>query len=137
MQATVQWRGNVHFAGKSETGHEVLMDGPPNHGGMNLGCRPMELVLLGLGGCTAFDVVSILKKARQDVTTCEATLSADRADSVPSVFTKIHVHFDIKGNDLNLKQVSRAVSLSAEKYCSASLMLEAGGVEITHSFEIL
>ena len=136
MQATVQWRGNVHFAGKSETGHEVLMDGPADHGGQNLGCRPMELVLLGLGGCTSFDVVSILKKARQDVTHCEAKLTAERAESVPSVFTKIHVHFDIVGNNLNPTQVSRAVSLSAEKYCSASLMLEAGGVEITHSFDI-
>jgi len=137
MEATIEWRGNVHFAEKSETGHEVLLDGPDHLGGENKGCRPMELVLMGLGGCTAFDVVTILKKSRQAVTHCDATLTAERADTVPSVFTKIHVHFTVSGDNLNPTQVARAVSLSAEKYCSASLMLEAGGVEITHSFDIV
>lgn len=137
MQASIEWNGKVQFTGKSETGHQVKMDGPPDLGGENNGCRPMELLLLGLGGCTSFDVISILKKSRQDVTDCRAEISAERADTVPSVFTKIHIHFLISGNQLKDAQVERAIRLSAEKYCSASLMLEKGGVEISHDYEIV
>lgn len=121
----------------SGSGHVVVMDGPPDHGGRNLGVRPMEMVLIGLGGCTNFDVVSILKKARQPVESCEAFLEAERADEEPKVFTKIHVHFVVKGRGLKEAQVKRAVELSAEKYCSASIMLGRGGVEITHDYEIV
>ncbi|AGV59096.1 osmC-like family protein [Pseudomonas aeruginosa PAO581] len=125
------------FLGESGSGHVVVMDGPPDHGGRNLGVRPMEMVLIGLGGCTNFDVVSILKKARQPVESCEAFLEAERADEEPKVFTKIHVHFVVKGRGLKEAQVKRAVELSAEKYCSASIMLGRGGVEITHDYEIV
>ncbi|MCO2327105.1 OsmC family protein [Pseudomonas aeruginosa] len=134
MKARIQWAG---FLGESGSGHVVVMDGPPDHGGRNLGVRPMEMVLIGLGGCTNFDVVSILKKARQPVESCEAFLEAERADEEPKVFTKIHVHFVVKGRGLKEAQVKRAVELSAEKYCSASIMLGRGGVEITHDYEIV
>ncbi|HSG90443.1 MAG TPA: OsmC family protein [Pseudomonadales bacterium] len=137
MQALIKWVDGAMFIGESGSGHAVVMDGPPDHGGRNLGVRPMEMVLLGLGGCTSFDVMDILRKSRQDVTGCETRLEAERADTVPSVFTRIHVHFTVRGNGLNPKQVARAVQLSAEKYCSASLMLERGGVEITHDHEII
>lgn len=137
MQATVEWKGNVHFSGTSGTGHQVLMDGPEEKGGENKGCRPMELLLLGLGGCTSFDVISILTKSRQDVTDCKASITAERADSVPTVFTKIHIDFLVSGKALKESQVQRAIQLSAEKYCSASLMLEKGGVEITHDYRII
>lgn len=130
MQTTVEWGGNVKFTGQSGTGHQIIMDGPEDHGGENQGCRPMELLLLGLGGCTSFDVISILKKSRQDVTDCKANITAERADTVPSVFTKIHIEFIVSGNNLKESQVDRAIKLSAEKYCSASIMLEKGGVEI-------
>lgn len=136
MQTTVEWGGNVKFTGQSETGHQIIMDGPEDHGGENQGCRPMELLLLGLGGCTSFDVISILKKSRQDVTDCKANITAERADTVPSVFTKIHIEFIVSGNNLKESQVDRAIKLSAEKYCSASIMLEKGGVEISHSYRI-
>ncbi len=121
--------------GESETGHAVVMDGAPENGGRNIGMRPMEMLLIGMGGCTSFDVVTILKKSRQSVVDCVAEISADRADEIPKVFTKIHVHFVVSGHDLNEKQVARAVSLSAEKYCSASIMLSKS-VEITHDYEI-
>lgn len=137
MKARIQWAGEAMFLGESGSGHVVVMDGPPDHGGRNLGVRPMEMVLIGLGGCTNFDVVSILKKARQPVESCEAFLEAERADEEPKVFTKIHVHFVVKGRGLKEAQVKRAVELSAEKYCSASLMLGRGGVEITHDYEIV
>lgn len=137
MQATIKWIDGAMFVGESGSGHALVMDGPPDHGGRNLGVRPMELVLLGLGGCTSFDVMDILRKARQDVTGCETRLEAERAEAVPAVFTRIHVHFVVSGRGLSAKQVARAVSLSAEKYCSASLMLERGGVEITHDHEII
>jgi putative redox protein len=137
MEATIKWVDGAMFLGESGSGHAVVMDGPPDHGGRNLGVRPMEMVLLGLGGCASFDVVDILKKSRQAVTGCETRLSAERADAVPAVFTRIHVHFVVRGRDLKEKQVARAVALSAEKYCSASIMLEAGGVEITHDHEIV
>jgi len=137
MQAKVSWAGGVSFNAESGTGHTVTLDGPPNLGGENLGARPMELLLMGLGGCTAFDVMTILKKARQDVTDCVAELSAERADAVPSVFTKIHVHFVVTGRNLKEKHIVRAIQLSAEEYCSASIMLEKGGVAITHDYEIV
>jgi putative redox protein len=137
MKASVRWIDEVAFEASSESGHRVVLDGPPDQGGANRGARPMELVLMGLGGCTAFDVVTILRKARQDVTACRAELSAERAQSTPAVFTRIHVHFVVQGRDLREPQVKRAIELSASKYCSASLMLERGGVEITHDYEIL
>jgi putative redox protein len=137
MQATIKWVDGAMFVGESGSGHAVVMDGPPDHGGRDLGVRPMEMVLLGLGGCTSFDVIDILRKSRQQVTDCETRLTAERADEVPSVFTRIHVHFVVRGRDLDPKRVARAVSLSAEKYCSASLMLERGGVTITHDHEIV
>ncbi len=137
MQATVKWIDGRMFVGESGSGHAVIMDGPPDHGGRNIGVRPMEMILLGVGGCSAFDVIDILQKGRHDVTSCVAELSAERADSVPSVFTKIHLHFKVSGNQLSASAVERAVKLSAEKYCSASIMLGNAGVEISHDFEIL
>jgi putative redox protein len=113
------------------------MDGPPDAGGEGRGARPMELVLMGLGGCTAYDVVTILQKSRQDVVDCVTELSAERAASEPKVFTRIHVHFRVTGRGLDPAKVARAVALSADKYCSASIMLARGGVEITHDFEIV
>ena len=137
MQAKIRWIDGAMFLAEAGSGHAIVLDGPPDHGGRNLGIRPMELVLLGLCGCTSFDVVDILKKARQPVTDCTTELRAERADAVPAVFTRIHVHFRVEGTGLSEKQVARAVRLSAEKYCSASLMLERGGVEITHGHEIV
>lgn len=136
MKATIDWTGDAGFKANSGSGHAIQMDGPPDHGGKNQGPRPMEMVLMGLGGCSSFDVMSILQKSRQDVTDCHAELEAERADTVPSVFTKIHLHFVVTGNGLKENLVKRAVSLSAEKYCSASIMLEKAGVEMTHSYEI-
>ena len=137
MKAEVKWVGEAMFVGESGSGHAVVMDGPPDHGGRNMGVRPMEMLLIGVGGCSSFDVVDILKKSRQSVTGCHTKLEAERADAVPAVFTKINIHFIVKGKDLKEKQVERAVSLSAEKYCSASIMLGKAGVAITHSFEIV
>jgi len=131
----VSWAGNAAFVGESSSGHKVVMDGPPEGGGRDLGPRPMEMLLLGTGGCSSYDVVSILKKARQNVSACEVVISSERADSEPKVFTKIHIHFKISGTSLKEKQVERAVSLSAEKYCSASIMLGATA-EITHDYEM-
>lgn len=137
MKAKIKWVDGAMFLGESGSGHTVVMDGPEDHGGRNMGVRPMEMVLLGLGGCTSFDVMSILTKQRQPVTHCVAELEAERADAVPAVFTSIHVHFKVSGKGLKESMVERAVKLSAEKYCSASIMLEQGGVKITHSFEVL
>ena len=137
MQATVKWVDNALFVAESGSGHTVTMDGPPDHGGRNLAARPMEMILMGLGGCATFDVVSILQKSRQDVSDCKVELSAERAKGVPSPFTKIHLHFVVSGKDLKEKQVERAVNLSATKYCSASIMLEQAGVKLTHDFEIV
>lgn len=137
MKSIVTWQGEAAFLAESGSGHKVLMDGPPDHGGKNQGARPMEMLLLGLGGCSSFDVMSILKKSRQDITDCVCTLSAERADAVPAVFTKIHLSFRVSGNHLKENLVKRAVQLSAEKYCSASIMLEAAGVEITHDYELV
>lgn len=137
MQGRVKWVENALFVAQSESGHSIVIDGPPDGGGQNLGVRPMELVLLGVGGCSTYDVVHILKKARQPVTDCEVKLEAERADAVPAVFTKINMHFIVKGSaKLKEAQVERAVKLSAEKYCSASIML-AKSVEITHSYEVV
>lgn len=137
MEAEITWVDGVRFVGTAGSGHSLVMDGPPEHGGRNGGARPMELVLLGLGGCTAFDVVDILRKARQPVTDCRVHLEAERAESVPAVFTRIHVAFTVVGHGLSEKQVDRAVRLTAEKYCSASIMLSRAGVEITHAFTIV
>jgi len=136
MRAVIKWVDNVLFIGRSGSGHSIVIDGPPEAGGENAGIRPMELVLVGLGACTSFDVVSILKKSRQDVTDCHAELEAERADEIPQVFTRIHVHFVISGRNLKPKQVERAVNLSAEKYCSASIMI-GKTAHITHDFEII
>ena len=136
MKATIQWTGNVSFEGKADSGHTVKMDGPPDFGGQNRGARPMELVLVGMGGCTAFDVIHILKKSRQEVTDCVAEIDATRADTEPKVFTKIHVHFRVTGRKLDPKRVQQAIELSATKYCSASIML-GKTAEITHDFEIV
>ena len=136
MKARVKWVEEATFIGESASGHAVVMDGPPESGGRDLGIRPMEMVLLGMGGCTAFDVVMILKKARQPVTDCVVELAAERAASEPKVFTRIHVHFVVTGNGLADKQVARAVELSAEKYCSASIMLSKA-VDITHDYVVL
>ena len=137
MKAEIRWGGDAKFIANSGSGHEIVMDGPPDHGGKNQGPRPMEMMLLGLGGCTSFDVMSILKKSRQDVSDCVAKIEAERADAVPSVFTKINIHFVVTGHNLKDNLVKRAVDLSATKYCSASIMLEKAGVEITHSYEIV
>lgn len=136
MQARVKWLDNRKFVGESGSGHTVVMDGPETAGGQNLGIRPMEMMLLGMGGCASFDVVSMLEKSRQHVVNCEAVLEAERADAVPAVFTKIHIRFIVSGFALKEKQVQRAVELSAEKYCSASIMLQTAGVEVSHSFEL-
>ena len=136
MKVSINWAGEVTFEATSGSGHTVVMDGPPEHGGTNQGARPMEMLLMGVGGCASFDVVHILKKSRQDVTGCVAELEADRVDDVPAVFSKIHLHFVVSGNKLKDALVKRAVELSAEKYCSASIMLSKGGVEISHSYEI-
>ncbi|GAB3044972.1 OsmC family protein [Acinetobacter apis] len=137
MHSTVQWLDKVAFEGTSESGHRIIMDGAPSYGGENRGARPMELILMGLGGCASFDIVTILKKSRQDITDVQCKLSAERADSVPAVFTKIHLSFIVTGKNIKEKQVAKAVELSAEKYCSASKMLTDGGVEITHDFKII
>lgn len=136
MKAKIIWGGDAKFIAESETGHSIVMDGPPDHGGKNQGARPMETLLIGMGGCSSFDVIHILKKSRQDVIDCVAEIEAERADEVPSVFTKIHLHFVITGNNLKESMVRNAVKLSAEKYCSASIMLAKGGVDITHSYEM-
>ena len=136
MKVSIKWIDGVSFVGESETGHAVVLDGAPENGGRNIGMRPMEMLLIGMGACTSFDVVTILKKARQPIINCVAQIEAERADEIPKVFTKINVHFVVTGASLNPLQVERAVKLSAEKYCSASIML--GKVcEISHDFEIV
>ena len=136
MNTRVKWLDNMSFVGESGSGHSVVMDGPPEAGGRNLGVRPMEMLLLGIGGCSSFDIVSMLKKGKQDIIDCEVEISAERAETDPKIFTKIHLHFIISGNDLSEKRVARAIELSADKYCSASIML--GRVaEVTHDYELL
>ena len=136
MQVDISWQGNVHFVARNESGHQVLMDGPPDSGGQDKGSRPMELMLMGLGGCTAFDVVEILRKSRQQIDNVEISLNAKRADAVPAVFEEIAIHFVIVGTAIDEARVGRAIALTAEKYCSASIMLEKAGVAISHTFEI-
>jgi len=135
MKARVKWVEQATFLGESGSGHALVMDGPPDHGGRNLGARPMEMLLLGLGGCTMFDVMMILTKARQDVRDCIVELEAERADEEPKVFTKIHAHVRVIGKGLKEDRVKRAIELSSEKYCSASIMLGAMA-DITHDYEI-
>ena len=135
MKARIKLIEGVCFAGETGSGHAVVMDGPPDSGGRNLGPRPMEMLLLGLGGCTSFDVVHILRKSRQDIRDCVAEVEAERAASDPKVFTRIHVHFIVSGKNLDPKRVEQAIRLSAEKYCSASIML-AKVAQITHDFEL-
>lgn len=135
MQARVKYLDEAAFVAESGSGHAVVLDGPADAGGRNRGVRPMEMVLMGMGGCAAFDVVHILEKARQPITDCDVQLSATRAEEPPQVFTRIDVHFVVIGDGLAERQVERAVRLSAEKYCSASIML-ARTAEIHHDFEI-
>ncbi len=137
MQATIKWVDGRRFIGESGSGHAVVMDGPPDHGGRNIGMRPMEMILLGVGGCSSFDVIDILQKGRHEVVDCTAELSAERVDAIPSVFSKIHLHFKVTGKNLPVAAVERAVKLSAEKYCSASIMLGKAGVDISHDFEVI
>ena len=136
MKARVKWVEDVMFLGESGTGHTIVMDGPEEMGGHGTGMRPMELLLLGLGGCTSFDMVQILKKARQDIRDCVVEIDSERSEDVPKVFTKIHVHYKVTGKAIKEAQVKRAVELSTEKYCSASLML-GKTAEITHDYEII
>ena len=136
MKARIKWVEQVSFLGETESNHAVLMDGAPEGGGRNLGPRPMELVLIGTGGCTIYDVIHILKKSRQRVTDCVVEIQAERATEDPKVFTKIHFHFIVTGTDLKAEQVERAIHLSAEKYCSASIML-GKMADITHDFEVI
>jgi len=136
MDCTVRWHDGMSFIAETGSGHMVAMDGAPAAGGRNLAPRPMELLLAGTGGCTAFDIVIILKKSRQEVAGCEVKLSAERATEDPKVFTRINMHFIVRGHGLKPDSVERAIKLSAEKYCSASLML-GKTAEMTHSWEII
>jgi len=137
MKASVKWADGALFLGESGSGHAVVMDGPEDLGGRNLGARPMEMLLLGTGGCAIYDVLSVLRKARQRVVDCRVELDAQRADAVPAVFTRINLHFVVTGVGLKDNHVKRAVDLSADKYCSASIMLGAAGVDMSHSYEIV
>lgn len=136
MEARIKWLDHMTFVGETGSGHSVVMDGSPELGGRNLAARPMEMLLLGLGGCTAFDVVLILRKSRQDIQDCEVRLSAERASTTPAVFTRIHLHYVVSGAGLSESHVERAVKLSSEKYCSATVML-GKTASITHDFEIV
>lgn len=135
MKVRIEWAGGASFHGSNESGQSLLMDGPPEGGGRSLGPRPMETVLIGTGGCTAYDVVHILRKGRQGVSDCVVEIEAERADQDPKVFTRIHFHFIVSGNGLSAQSVARAIELSAEKYCSASIML-AKTAQVSHDFEI-
>ena len=136
MKARIEWKDGASFLATSGSGHAVLMDGPPEGGGENRGPRPMEMLLMGSGGCAAFDVVLILRKSRQNVSNCELEIEAERAQQEPKVFTRLHLHFIVTGKNLNPSQVERAIRLSAEKYCSASIMLGKTAV-LTHDYEIV
>lgn len=137
MKATVKWTDGAMFVGESGSGHALVMDGAEDLGGRNLGPRPMEMLLIGTGGCSTYDVISMLKKSRQQVVDCRVEIEAERADAVPAVFTAIHLHFIVSGTGLKESHVRRAVELSAEKYCSASIMFGAAGVAMSHSYEIV
>ena len=136
MNISVKWIDGMLMVGKSDSGHAILMDGPPEIGGENLGVRPMEMLLLGMTGCTVIDVISTLKKMREDVVDCQTQVSADRSEEYPKVFTNIHVHFVLRGKQLNPLKVDKAIKLSAEKYCSASIMIGKTAI-ITHDYEII
>ncbi|RKZ87906.1 MAG: OsmC family protein [Gammaproteobacteria bacterium] len=136
MKARVKWIEDLMFLGESGSGHTVVMDGPKKLGGHDTAIRPMELLLLGMGGCTSFDMVQIMKKARQDIRDCVVEIDSERSDEIPQVFTKIHVHYKVTGKNLKETQVKRAVVLSTERYCSASIML-GKTAEITHDYEII
>ncbi len=136
MNISVKWIDGMLMVGKSDSGHAIVMDGPPEIGGENLGVRPMEMLLLGMAGCTMIDVVSTLEKMRENLSDCQTKVSADRGTEYPKVFTNIHVHFILRGKKLNPSKVEKAIKLSAEKYCSASIMLGKTAV-ITHDFEII
>jgi Predicted redox protein, regulator of disulfide bond formation len=136
MKARVKLVDGMAFVGESGSGHAIVMDGAPEYGGRNLGIRPMEMLLIGLGGCTAFDVVQILRRGREQVSDCIVELEAERAETDPKVFTKIHVVYRVKGRKLAPAKVERAISLSKEKYCSASIMLGAVA-EITHEWSVI
>ncbi len=136
MEARVRWIDGASFVAETGSGHALVIDGPPEIGGRNLGPRPMELMLLGVGSCSSVDVLHILKRARQNVSACDVRIQAERAETDPKVFTRIHLQFTVSGHQLKPAQVERAVKLSAEKYCSASLMLQAT-VDITHACEII
>ena len=137
MQAVVRWQEDARFEAESGSGHRVVLDGSVERGGRDKGPRPMELVLMGVGGCSSFDVVDFLRKGRQEVVDCRCELEADRADSVPNVFTHIRMHFVVTGHNLSEAKVARAVALSAERYCSASIMLSRGGAEVIHTHEVV
>ena len=136
MKARIKWVQDVMFVGESGSGHAVIMDGAPEAGGRNLGIRPMEMLLLGLGGCSAFDVVSILKRGREAVTDCVVSLEGQRAATDPKVFTSINLHYVVSGRSLDRHKVERAVQLSAEKYCSASAIMSKTA-QLTHTIEIV
>lgn len=136
MKARVKWVEGMSFLAESGSGHAVLVDGPPDAGGRNLGPRPMEMVLMGTGACTCFDVMLILKRGRADVRDCVVDISSERAEVDPKVFTRITMHFTVTGKDLRPEVVQRAIDLSAEKYCSASIML-GKTAEILHDFTIV
>jgi putative redox protein len=137
MECTVRWSGEgMSFLAETGSNHLVTMDGAPDGGGRNLAPRPMEMVLLGTGGCTAYDVVVILKKSGQDVTGCEVKLTAERATTDPKVFTKIHMHWTVRGRALKRNLVEHAVRLTHEKYCSATAMLSKTA-EVTRDFEVV
>ena len=137
MQATIRWVEDVMFVAETGSGHAVVLDGAPEGGGRNMGGRPMEMMLVSVGSCSSYDVVSILRKARQPVRSCVAEVSGTRVDAVPAIFESIHLHFKVSGKGLSEKQVERAIELSAEKYCSASILLKKAGVKITHDFELI
>jgi putative redox protein len=137
MNARIKWVQDVMFVAESSSGHALVLDGAPAGGGRNLGMRPMELMALSVGSCSSYDVVTILKKARQEISSCEAEVCAERVDATPAIFESIHLHFKLAGNNLSEKQAARAIELSADKYCSASIMMKNAGVKVTHDFEIL
>ena len=137
MNARIKWVQDVMFVAESGTGHALVLDGAPAGGGRNMGMRPMELMVLSVGSCSSYDVVTILKKARQEITSCEAEVTAERVDATPAIFESIHLHFKLAGRNLSEKQVARAIEFSAEKYCSASIMMKNAGVQVTHDFEII
>ena len=136
MEANIIWQRDVVFSARADSGHEVTIDGPPELGGTNAGARPMELMLCGVGGCTAFDVVHILQRGRAEASKCETRVTAERAETDPKVFTDVHIQFTLAGEGLTERKVARAVELSATRYCSASILLQRAGVTVTHGFEL-